>query len=74
MRELMTYPPFVGRRPIFIGDDVTDFGVFAIIPDFDGISISVGPKISGVDFCFRDRWMSAAGSSKLSRNDAFAAS
>jgi trehalose 6-phosphate phosphatase len=74
VRELMTYPPFAGRRPIFIGDDVTDLSVFAIIPDFDGISVCVGPKIAGVDFCFPRpvdvrRWLEQA-----SRNDAFAAS
>ena len=31
--ELMTHEPFRGRRPIFIGDDVTDESVFAIMPD-----------------------------------------
>src|SRR3954469_3178064 len=30
--ELMTREPFMGRRPIFIGDDVTDESVFAIMP------------------------------------------
>src|SRR6187399_2533578 len=30
VRELMTHEPFKGRRPIFIGDDVTDETVFAI--------------------------------------------
>jgi trehalose 6-phosphate phosphatase len=74
VRELMTYPPFVGRRPIFIGDDVTDLGVFEIVPDFDGISVCVGPAVSGVDFCFEQpadvrRWLE-----QISRNDAFATS
>src|SRR2546421_3536067 len=31
--ELMTREPFKGRRPFFIGDDVTDESVFAIMPD-----------------------------------------
>jgi trehalose 6-phosphate phosphatase len=52
VRELMTYPPFAGRRPIFIGDDVTDLGVFDILPEYDGISISVGRKVPGVKSCF----------------------
>lgn len=52
VRELMTHTPFSGRRPIFIGDDTTDLAVFGIIPEFHGISISVGQKISGVDACF----------------------
>jgi len=30
--ELMTHEPFRGRRPFFIGDDVTDETVFAIMP------------------------------------------
>ena len=52
VRELMTQSPFRGRRPIFIGDDVTDLSVFAIMPELNGISISVGQTIAGVDFCF----------------------
>jgi trehalose 6-phosphate phosphatase len=52
VRELMTYSPFTGRRPLFIGDDITDLGVFEILPDFDGIGISVGRRVAGVSFCF----------------------
>jgi len=48
VRELMTHEPFKGRRPLFIGDDVTDESVFAIMPDFDGLSFSVGRRASGV--------------------------
>ena len=36
VRELMTHEPFKGRRPVFIGDDVTDETVFAIMGDIDG--------------------------------------
>ncbi len=46
--ELMSHPPFKGRRPVFIGDDVTDESVFAIMPDFGGLSISVGRRAPGV--------------------------
>src|SRR5580692_5745081 len=46
--ELMTRAPFVGRRPFFIGDDVTDESVFAIMPDFDGLAFSVGRRAQGV--------------------------
>jgi len=46
--ELMTREPFKGRRPLFIGDDVTDETVFAIMPDFDGLAFSVGRRARGV--------------------------
>jgi len=74
VRELMTYPPFIGRRPVFIGDDVTDQSVFAVVPDFNGISMGVGADVCGVDFCFERpaevrRWLE-----QISRNDAFATS
>jgi trehalose 6-phosphate phosphatase len=48
VRELMTHPPFRGRKPFFIGDDVTDESVFAIMPDLDGIAFSVGRRARGV--------------------------
>ena len=48
VRELMTHPPFKGRKPFFIGDDVTDESVFAIMPDFDGVAFSVGRRARGV--------------------------
>ena len=46
--ELMTHEPFKGRRPLFIGDDVTDETVFAIMPDLDGLAFSVGRRAKGV--------------------------
>src|SRR3989440_2690699 len=46
--ELMTHDPFKGRRPIFIGDDVTDESVFAIMPEFGGVAFSVGRRAKGV--------------------------
>src|SRR5450432_876102 len=48
VRELMTHEPFRGRLPIFIGDDVTDDPVFAIMPDIDGLAFSVGRRAKGV--------------------------
>src|SRR6266704_122217 len=46
--ELMTHEPFKGRRPLFIGYDVTDESVFGIMPDFDGLAFSVGRRAKGV--------------------------
>ena len=48
VQELMTHEPFKGRRPLFIGDDVTDETVFAIMPDLRGLAFSVGRRAQGV--------------------------
>jgi trehalose 6-phosphate phosphatase len=48
VRELMLHEPFKGRRPIFIGDDVTDETVFAIMPELRGLAFSVGRRAQGV--------------------------
>ena len=52
----------------------TDLSVFAIIPDYDGISIGVGREVPGIDFCLEKpadvrRWLE-----QISRTDALAAS
>ena len=49
VRELMNYPPFTDRHPIFIGDDATDEPVFGVIPEFGGMGFSVGRIVPGVD-------------------------
>src|SRR3954453_68478 len=49
VRELMRRAPFKGRRPFFIGDDVTDETVFAIMPDMRGLAFSVGRRAMGVN-------------------------
>ena len=54
VRELMTHEPFRGRRPIFIGDDVTDESVFAIMADIGGLAFSVGRRAQGVVSHFFD--------------------
>jgi trehalose 6-phosphate phosphatase len=48
IRELMKSAPFQGRRPIFIGDDVTDEAAFAVLPEFGGLGFSVGRELPGV--------------------------
>ena len=64
VRELMTHEPFKGRQPLFIGDDVTDESVFAIMPEFNGFSFSVGRRALGVNGHFDDpgevrEWLAA---------------
>jgi len=48
VRELMQHAPFEGRRPIFIGDDITDEAAFEVLPEFDGIGFSVGREVQGI--------------------------
>ena len=49
VRELMKYPPFKDRRPIFIGDDTTDEPVFPILSQFGGLGFSVGRVVPDVN-------------------------
>ena len=48
VRALMSRPPFTGRVPVFIGDDVTDESVFAVLPDLGGKGFSVGRHFDGM--------------------------
>jgi trehalose 6-phosphate phosphatase len=48
VRHLMKLKPFAGRRPIFIGDDVTDESVFEVMPDFGGLAFSVNRAVEGL--------------------------
>ncbi len=62
VRELMRSAPFAKRRPIFIGDDITDQSAFAVMPHFNGLAISVRRRSKGVDFHFETpegvrRWL-----------------
>jgi trehalose 6-phosphate phosphatase len=74
VRELMAHAPFAGRRPLFIGDDVTDLAVFDIMPEFNGISISVGRKVVGVNTCMERPADVRRFLDRLSQQDIFAAS
>jgi trehalose 6-phosphate phosphatase len=52
LAHLMREAPFKGRTPVFLGDDTTDEDVFRVLPDFDGIGISVGRRIEGAGHMF----------------------
>jgi trehalose 6-phosphate phosphatase len=43
----MKEPPFSGRKPVFVGDDLTDEGGFKTVEDAGGISVSVGNRVRG---------------------------
>ena len=42
IRQLMTSPPYLGRRPVFIGDDKTDEHGFAAVDELGGVTIKIG--------------------------------
>jgi trehalose 6-phosphate phosphatase len=72
VRELMRYPPFRDRHPIFIGDDVTDESVFEVVAEFDGLAFSVGRLAAGVDGHFAEPdavrgWLSRIADASLAR-------
>jgi trehalose 6-phosphate phosphatase len=48
VRDLMRRPPFAGRIPVFIGDDVTDESVFAVLGKLGGKGFSVGRHFAGL--------------------------
>lgn len=65
VERLMTLPPFAGRRPVFIGDDVTDEDGFAAVRRLGGRAIRVGAGEGDHDSRFEEPaalrdWLGAA--------------
>ena len=54
IRKLMAHPPFSGRIPVFIGDDVTDESVFRVLPEIGGKGFSVNRHFPGLTGIFKD--------------------
>lgn len=64
--------PFAGRRPVFVGDDVTDEPGFAAARAHGGRAYSVTRDVAGTDATFPDpaavrRWLAAAGDASPQR-------
>jgi len=47
IEAFMQEEPFIGRTPVFIGDDTTDLDGFAAVRRFNGHPIAVGSRIPG---------------------------
>ncbi len=76
VRAFMDEPPFQGRLPVFIGDDVTDEYGFEAVNALGGISVLVGParpsaaryRLSDVEECLA--WLGEAAGVLPDRDDA----
>lgn len=47
VERFLETPPFLGRQPVFIGDDVTDQAAFAVVTRFGGFAFSVSREMEG---------------------------
>jgi trehalose 6-phosphate phosphatase len=54
IRKLMAHAPFNGRTPVFIGDDVTDESVFAVLPEIGGKGFGVSRHFPGLTGIFKN--------------------
>ena len=54
VRRFLERPPFVGRRPMFVGDDASDEFGFRSVADRRGFAFAVGAARPQVDHVFAD--------------------
>ncbi|HZH43461.1 MAG TPA: trehalose-phosphatase [Lysobacter sp.] len=44
VQQLLAQPPFRGRHPVFVGDDITDEDGFRVMRERDGVAVLVGER------------------------------
>lgn len=47
VQTFLAAPPFRGRRPLVIGDDITDEAMFRVANAADGLAIRIAPSLEG---------------------------
>jgi trehalose 6-phosphate phosphatase len=61
VHAFMREAPFAGRRPVFVGDDLTDRDGFAAVEAHGGVSVGVGERVQGryqlADVASVRRWL-----------------
>jgi trehalose 6-phosphate phosphatase len=55
--DLLEEAPYRGRRPVFIGDDLTDEAGFAVVNERGGVSVRVGEGKTRAHYRMRDAGM-----------------
>jgi trehalose 6-phosphate phosphatase len=68
LRAFMREAPYAGRRPVFVGDDVTDLQGFEAARDLGGCGVAVGRRVSA-DYWLADaaavgRWLTDGGEAR----------